>query len=115
VLRPGMFARVELVLPESKSFLVVPATAVLHAPYGDSVFVIEDVRDEKTGNTTKQVHMTTVRLGGTRGDFVAVTDGLRSGQTVVTSGVFKLRNGSPVVVDNALAPDAQAAPRPPNS
>ena len=114
-LRPGMFARVQLVLPESKAFLVVPATAVLHAPYGDSVFVVGDVRDEKTGKTGKQVTMTTVRLGDTRGDFIAVTDGLKAGQTVVTSGVFKLRNGSPVALDNTMAPDAQAAPRPPNS
>ena len=114
-LRPGMFARVQLVLPESKPLLVIPATAVLHAPYGDSVFVITDVRDEKSGVTAKQAQMTTVRLGETRGDFVAVTMGLQPGQTIATSGVFKLRNGSPVAVDNTLAPDAQSAPRPPNS
>jgi membrane fusion protein (multidrug efflux system) len=114
-LRPGMFARVKLVLPRSSSFLVVPSTAVLHAPYGDSVFVVSEVRDEKTGKTSKQVTMTTVRLGDTRGDFIAVTDGLKAGQIVVTSGVFKLRNGTPVAVDNKLAPDAQAVPRPPNS
>ena len=114
-LRPGMFARVQLVLPESKPLLVIPATAVLHAPYGDSVFVITDVRDEKSGVTAKQAQMTTVRLGETRGDFVAVTTGLQAGQTIATSGVFKLRNGSPVAVDNTLAPDAQSAPRPPNS
>jgi len=114
-MRPGMFARVQLVLPETQPLLVIPATAVLHAPYGDSVFVITDVRDEKTGTTVKQVQMTTVRLGETRGDFVAVTNGLHAGQTVATSGVFKLRNGSPVALDNTLAPDAQSAPRPPNS
>lgn len=114
-LRPGMFARVVLVLPESKPFLVIPSTAVLHAPYGDSVFVVSDVRNETTGTTVKQVRMTTVRLGDTRGDFVAVASGLEAGQTIVTSGVFKLRNGSPVVLDNSLAPDAQAVPRPPNS
>lgn len=114
-LRPGMFARIELVLPETAPILAIPATAVLHAPYGDSVFVISDVKDEKSGKTVKQVVMTTVRLGLTRGDFVAVTAGLEAGQTVATSGVFKLRNGSPVAVDNSLAPDAQSAPRPPNS
>jgi membrane fusion protein (multidrug efflux system) len=114
-LRPGMFARVELVLPESRPLLVIPSTAVLHAPYGDSVFVVSDVKDEKSGKTVKQVQMTTVRLGDTRGDFVAVTNGLKAGQTVATSGVFKLRNGSPVAIDNSLAPDAQSAPRPPNS
>jgi membrane fusion protein (multidrug efflux system) len=114
-LRPGMFARVQLVLPESEPLLVIPATAVLHAPYGDSVFVITESRDAKSGATVKQAQMTTVRLGETRGDFVAVTQGLQAGQTIATSGVFKLRNGSSVVVDNTLAPDAQSAPRPPNS
>jgi membrane fusion protein (multidrug efflux system) len=114
-LRPGMFAHVSLVLPDNQPFLVIPSTAVLHAPYGDSVFVVTDVKDEKSGKTVKQVQMTTVRLGETRGDFVAVTTGLKAGQTVATSGVFKLRNGSTVAVDNSLAPDAQSAPRPPNS
>jgi membrane fusion protein (multidrug efflux system) len=110
-----MFARVELVLPAAQPLLVIPSTAVLHAPYGDSVFVLSDVKDEKSGKTVKQAQMTTVRLGETRGDFVAVTTGLKAGQTVATSGVFKLRNGSPVALDNAQAPDAQSAPRPPNS
>jgi len=114
-LRPGMFARVDLVLPDKQAFLVIPATAVLHAPYGDSVFVVTDVKDEKSGKTVKQVQMTTVRLGETRGDFVAVTTGLKAGQQIATSGVFKLRNGSAVAVDNSQAPDAQSAPRPPNS
>jgi membrane fusion protein (multidrug efflux system) len=114
-MRPGMFARVQLILPEAQPLLVIPSTAVLHAPYGDSVFVVNDVKNEKTGTTVKQVQMTTVRLGETRGDFVAVTKGLEEGQTVATSGVFKLRNGSPVAIDNSLAPDAQSAPRPPNS
>ncbi len=114
-LRPGMFARVNLVLPEAEPILAIPSTAVVHAPYGDSVFVISDVKDEKTGKTVKEARMTTVRLGETRGDFIAVTSGLKAGQTVATSGVFKLRNGSRVAVDNSLAPDAQSAPRPPNS
>jgi len=114
-LRPGMFARVELLLPQASPVLVIPATSVLHAPYGDSVFVVSDVKDEKSGAMVKQVQMTTVRLGETRGDFVAVTDGLKAGQTIATSGVFKLRNGSHVVLDNTLAPDAKAAPKPPNS
>jgi membrane fusion protein (multidrug efflux system) len=114
-LRPGMFARVTLVLPETLPILVIPSTAVLHAPYGDSVFVVADVKDEKSGKTVKQVQMTTVRLGETRGDFVAVTTGLKEGQLIASSGVFKLRNGAVVAIDNSLAPDAQTAPRPPNS
>jgi membrane fusion protein (multidrug efflux system) len=114
-LRAGMFARVELVLPESKTFLVVPATAVLHAPYGDSVFVIADEAGDKAASRGKQARLTTVRLGETRGDFVAVTQGLEAGQTIASSGVFKLRNGSPVVVDNTLAPDARTNPKPTDS
>ncbi len=116
-LRPGMFAKVELVLPESQRLLVVPATAVLHAPYGDSVFVISEPRDPKAGAGAgvKEARLTTVRLGETRGDFVAVTQGVSAGQTVASSGVFKLRNGSPVVVNNSLAPAAEANPRPADS
>ncbi len=96
-------------------FLVVPATAVLHAPYGDSVFVIADEAGDKAGSRGKQARLTTVRLGETRGDFVAVTQGLEAGQTIASSGVFKLRNGSPVVVDNTLAPDARTNPKPTDS
>ena len=110
-----MFARVQVVRPETQTVLVVPATAVLHAPYGDSVFVITESRDEKTGQVGQQVRMTTVRLGETRGDFVAVTEGLKAGDVIATSGVFKLRNGSPVVVDNTLAPAPKADPTPSNS
>ena len=114
-LRAGMFARVQVVRPETQSVLVVPATAVLNAPYGDSVFVLTESRDEKTGQVGLQVRMTTVRLGEARGDFVAVTDGLKAGDVIATSGVFKLRNGSPVTVDNSLAPAPKADPTPSNS
>jgi membrane fusion protein (multidrug efflux system) len=95
--------------------LVIPATAVLYAPYGDSVFVVEDKKDEKTGATGKVLNQRFVRLGKTRGDFVVVTSGLEAEQTIVTTGVFKLRNGISVVVDNKLAPNFQLAPKPANS
>lgn len=114
-LRAGMFARVQVVRPETQTVLVVPATAVLNAPYGDSVFVLTESRDEKTGRVGLQVRMTTVRLGEARGDFVAVTEGLKAGDVIAASGVFKLRNGSPVNVDNSLAPAPQADPTPANS
>ena len=114
-LRAGMFARVQVVRPETQSVLVVPATAVLNAPYGDSVFVLTESKDEKTGRAGMQVRMTTVRLGEARGDFVAVTDGLKAGDVIAASGVFKLRNGSPVTVDNSLAPAPKADPTPSNS
>ncbi len=114
-LRPGMYVNVEVVLPETERVLMIPATAVLYAPYGDSVFVVEDKKDEKTGATGKVLNQRFVRLGKTRGDFVVVTAGLEVDQTVVTTGVFKLRNGMSVVVDNQLAPSFQLAPKPANS
>ena len=114
-LRPGMFANVEIVLPTHTEAIAIPATAVLYAPYGDSVFIVDEKKDEKTGKVTQVLRQQFVRLGGARGDFVNVIDGLKAGETVVTSGVFKLRPGMPVVIDNKLAPVAQLNPKPDNA
>lgn len=114
LLRPGMFANVEVMLPSGQEVLAIPATSVLYAPYGDTVFVIEEKKDEQTGEVQQVLRQQIVRLGRTRGDFVAVEDGLKAGESVVTSGVFKLRPKMSVVVDNTLAPDAQLAPNPAN-
>ncbi len=114
-LHPGMFASVTVVLPEQDKVLAIPASSVLYAPYGDSVFVIEDKKNEKSGKVEKVLRQQFVRLGTARGDFVAVASGLKAGDTVVTSGVFKLRGGIPVTIDNTLAPDAQLAPKPKNA
>lgn len=114
-LRAGMFANVEVVLPEATTVLSIPATSVLYAPYGDSVFVIEEKKNEKTGKMEQVLRQQFVRLGAARGDFVSVVVGLKAGETIVTTGVFKLRPGMPVVVNNALAPNAQLAPRPDNA
>jgi membrane fusion protein (multidrug efflux system) len=113
-LRPGMFANVEVMLSSEDKVLAIPATAVLYAPYGDTVFVIEEVADEASGSKQQQLRQQIVRLGQTRGDFVAVEKGLKEGESVVTSGVFKLRPKMAVVVDNTLAPDAQISPDPGN-
>jgi membrane fusion protein (multidrug efflux system) len=110
-LRPGMFAKVEVLSPETRPVLVIPATAVIFAPYGDSVFAIEEKKDD-TGKTTAIARQKFVRTGERRGDVVAVTGGLEAGEMVVSSGAFKLRNGTAVAVNNALAPDAQLAPKP---
>ena len=107
-LHPGMFANIEVVRTEQKKVLVIPATAVLYAPYGDSVFVIDEKKDAHTGQVQKILRLA-------RGDLVTITSNLNPGDTVVTSGVFKLRPGLPVEVDNKLAPDAQAAPKPDNT
>lgn len=115
LLRAGMYANVEVILPAPQSVLAIPATAVLYAPFGDSVFVIEEKRDEKSGKPRQVLRQQFVRLGATRGDFVSVTEGLKPGEQVVTSGVFKLRSGMPVQVDNTMAPPAQLAPKPGNA
>jgi membrane fusion protein (multidrug efflux system) len=113
-LRPGMFVRVQVLLPERQPVLTVPATAVLYAPYGDSVFVVEPVSGE-SGQSGQVVQQRFVQLGEKRGDFVAVVNGLEAGQMVVSTGVFKLRNGMPVVVDNSLAPPFETNPQPENA
>jgi membrane fusion protein, multidrug efflux system len=110
-LRPGMFANVDVLSAEKRPALVIPATSVLFAPYGDSVFVLEEKKDE-AGKASTVAHQKFVRLGERRGDFVAVASGLAAGETIVSSGAFKLRNGSAVVVNDALAPDAKLAPKP---
>lgn len=114
-LRTGMFANLDVVLPDRRSVLPVPVTAVLYAPFGDSVFVVEEQRDEQSGATERVLRQQFVRLGQARGDFVDITDGLKAGETVVTSGVFKLRSGASVVIDNTLAPEPRLEPRPSDS
>jgi len=111
-LHPGMFAKVEVALPETKKTIVIPGSAVSYAPYGDSVFVIEKQKDPKTGKESQVLRQQFVRIGDARGDFVAVTQGLKAGQTVVGTGVFKLRNGMAVTVNNDLAPKPQLNPKP---
>jgi membrane fusion protein (multidrug efflux system) len=110
-LRPGMFAKVEVQSADVRPVLAIPATAVLFAPYGDSVFVVEEKKDA-AGKSTSVVQQKFVRLGERRGDLVAVVSGLGPGETVVTSGAFKLRNGMAVAIHNELAPDARLAPNP---
>jgi len=114
-LRAGMYVNVAVVLPAKKEVLVIPATAVLYAPYSDSVFVIEEKKGEDKSPPGLMVRQQFVRLGEKRGDFIAVTSGLKAGQKVVSTGVFKLRNGQGVVVDNKLAPEFKLAPRPSES
>ena len=111
LLRPGMFARVEVLLPEEQAVLVIPATSVLSAPYGDSVYVIES-KPGKEGTSGLVVRQQFVRTARARGDFLAVDSGLKPGERIVSSGIFKLRNGVSVVENNELAPKASETPRP---
>jgi membrane fusion protein, multidrug efflux system len=114
-LRPGMFVKVEVVLPEKQPSLIIPGTAISYAPFGDSVFVIEKKKDEKTGQESQTIRQQFVRVGEARGDFVSITDGLKAGETVVGTGVFKLRNGMAVTINNDLAPKPQLNPTPVDS
>ncbi|MGD9946970.1 MAG: efflux RND transporter periplasmic adaptor subunit [Desulfobulbus sp.] len=108
-LRPGMFVQVAVVLPRNQPILAIPATAVLYAPYSDSVFLVKKAQEGTQGEVVQQQF---IRLGERRGDFVAVTSGLKPAQTVVSTGVFKLRNGQSVVIDNTLSPEFKLAPQP---
>jgi membrane fusion protein (multidrug efflux system) len=110
-LRPGMFANVEVLSNDKYRVLLIPSTAVVYAPYGDSVFAIEEKKDP-AGKASLVAHQKFVRLGDRRGDLVSVVSGLNAGDTIVSSGAFKLRNGLPVVVRNDLAPSAELAPKP---
>jgi membrane fusion protein (multidrug efflux system) len=114
-LRPGMFVKVDVILPEKSKTLVIPGSAVSYAPYGNSVFVIDKKKDEKTGKESQSLRQAFVRIGEARGDFISVTQGLKAGETVVGTGVFKLRNGMAVTVNNDLAPKPQLNPNPVDS
>lgn len=121
VLRPGMFVSVEVVLPQRAEAVVVPATAIVHAPYGDSVFILDEKKEgspglDKTpdGKPVKVARQQFVKLGRSRGDFVALLDGVKPSQEVVTAGAFKLRNGAPVYVDNSKTTKPQLSPNPEN-
>jgi membrane fusion protein (multidrug efflux system) len=113
-LRPGMFARVEIFQGGADEVLRVPLTSVLRASYGDSVFVILE-KPGADGENELIVEQRFIRTGRTMGDFIAVTEGLKAGDTVVSAGAFKLRNGSRVKVDNSLAPKPSTTPNPENT
>ena len=113
-LRSGMFVQTELLLGASQSVIAVPASAINYAPFGDSVFVVTDLKGQK-GETYRGVRQQFVKLGGSRGDQVAIVSGVSAGDEVVTSGVFKLRNGAAVVVNNKVQPSNKRAPKPEDS
>jgi len=113
-LRPGMFVQVQVRLGASRQIIPLPASAINYAPYGDSVFVVTDLKDPK-GKTYKGVRQQVVKVEGSRGDQVAVVSGLNPGEEVVTSGVFKLRNGAAVQVNNQVQPSNNPKPKPEDS
>jgi membrane fusion protein, multidrug efflux system len=110
-LRPGMFVQTQVVLPVQQAHVSVPASAINYAPYGDSVFVVGEV-EGPNGQKYTGVKQQFVKTGAARGDRVAVLSGLKAGESVATSGVFKLRNGSAVKVNNVVQPGNDPAPKP---
>jgi membrane fusion protein (multidrug efflux system) len=113
-LRPGMFVQTELMLGSSQSVITVPATAISYAPYGDSIFIVEDLKDQN-GKAYRGVRQQVIKLGSARGDQIAVLSGVKPGEEVVTSGVFKLRNGAAVTVNNKVQPGNSQTPTPEDS
>jgi membrane fusion protein, multidrug efflux system len=113
-LRPGMYVQVELPLGKPRDVIPLPASAINYAPYGDSVFVVTDMKDQK-GNSYRGVKQQVVKIEGSRGDQVAVTSGLNPGDEVVSAGVFRLRNAAPVLVNNAVKPENSPNPKPDES
>jgi membrane fusion protein (multidrug efflux system) len=109
-LRPGMYVNVEVLMAQKQKVLNIPSVAVVYAPYGDSVYVVET--STATGKPQKVARQRFVRLGERRGDYVSVLSGLDADEAVITTGAFKLRNGAPVVENNQLAPKIEVNPKP---
>ena len=113
-LRPGMFVQVELPIGEARQVVPLPASAINYAPYGDSVFVVVQMKDAK-GNTYRGVRQQVVKVEGSRGDQVAITSGINPGDEIVSAGVFRLRNGAAVQVNNTVKPENSSNPKPEDS
>jgi membrane fusion protein (multidrug efflux system) len=114
-LRPGMFVQVELPVGQPRDVIPLPASAINYAPYGDSVFVVTDLKDPKTGKTYRGVRQQIIKIEGSRGDQVAITSGLNPGDEVVSAGAFRLRNAAPVLINNSVKPSDSPNPHPDES
>ena len=110
-LRPGMFVPTEVLLGSGTSHVTLPGSAISYAPYGDSVYVVDELKNEK-GESYRGVRQQFVKLGPSRGDQIAILSGVKAKEEVVTSGVFKLRNGAAVLVDNKVQPSNKPSPKP---
>ncbi len=111
LLRPGMYVGVEVVLPGTKPVLAVPSTSISYAPYGDSVFVVKEMADEKSGKKFAGVDQRFIKLGEARGDQVEIVSGIQAGDEIASSGIFKLRPKAPVQVNNQIQPPTDLAPQ----
>jgi membrane fusion protein (multidrug efflux system) len=109
-----MFVQVKVLLGAERPVIALPASAISYAPYGDSVFVVTSLKDP-TGQTYRSVRQQFVKAGSARGDQVVIISGVSAGDEVVTSGVFKLRNGAAVQINNKVQPGNNPAPKPEDS
>lgn len=114
LLRPGMYAKVKVVLPDTQEVIAIPSSSIHYAPYGDSVFIVSDLKSPD-GKTYKGVKEQFVRLGQSKGDLTAIVSGLKPGDEVVTSGVFRLRSGGAIIVNNKTTPGSDTSPNPSDS
>jgi membrane fusion protein (multidrug efflux system) len=110
-LLPGMFVDVEVLLPEKENVLAIPSSSIAYAPYGDSIYIVRE-KTAPDGKPLKQVDQQFVQLGPKRGDQVTILSGLKAGEEVVSSGVFKLRPGAPVQINNSVQPGNELNPTP---
>ena len=109
---PGMYATVDILTGKPESYVTLPQTAITYNPYGNTVYIVDSRGDGADGKPQLVARQTFVTTGPTRGDQVAVLKGVSDGDTVVTAGQIKLRNGSPILIDNSITPTADAAPAP---
>ena len=110
-LRPGMFVQVEIGVGAQRSLFPLPASAINYAPFGDSVYIVTDLKGPD-GKTYRGVRQQFVKIAGARGDQVGIVSGLNQGDEVVSSGAFKLRNGAAVAVNNKIQPGNNPSPQP---
>ena len=113
-LKPGMYATVRVVVGEGQPIVSLPSSAINYAPYGNSVFILEDMKGPD-GKTYRGVRQQFVKLGRAMGDQVAILGGVKAGDEVATSGVFKLRPNAAVKVNNTVMPSDSTAPKPADS
>jgi len=112
LLLPGMFASLDVEAGTAQRYLTLPQTAVTFNPYGESLYIVEPGGKGADGKSMLIARQSFVTVGATRGDQIAVLQGIKEGDLIVTSGQLKLRNGSPVIINNTVPPSNEPAPKP---
>jgi membrane fusion protein (multidrug efflux system) len=111
---PGMYASIEIANGAPRTLVTLPQATITHNPYGDTVFVVQQSGKDDQGNAKLTVQQQFVRTGPTRGDQIALLDGVKAGDVIVSGGQIKLRNGVAVLVNNSVQPANDLVPNPPN-